>query len=185
MSEISRRTFVGALAALPAGVVALGELFIAPDDRALLSALAATVLPSELGTAGLRRTTEAFERWVSNYRPGAEVNHGYGTGRLEQLPADPWPRWRQQLLDLDAKSRQQYQKSFDVAAPQQRNTLVTAALDELKAERIPDALTAPHVALGLLSWFLATPEATDLCYHARIGKETCRSLAATTQNPAR
>jgi hypothetical protein len=185
MSEISRRGFVGAMVALPAGAVVLGDLFIAPDDRALLHALAGSVLPAELGPAGIRRMTDGFERWLSNYRPGAEVNHGYGTGRLEQLPPDPWPRWRVQLQELDARSRQQYGRTFDTAAAAQREQLVTTVLDELKAERLTDSLTAPHVALGLLSWFVSTPEATDLCYHARIGKETCRPLAATVKEPAR
>ena len=185
MSEITRRGFVGALVALPAGTVVLGDLFIETDDRALLQALATTVLPAELGAAGMRRMTEGFERWVSNYRPGAEENHGYGTGRLERLPPDPWPRWRVQLQELDAHSRQQHRLGFEAASAAQREQLVTAVLDELKAERIPSPLSAPHIALGLLSWFVGTPEATDLCYHARIGKETCRPLAETAKEPSR
>jgi hypothetical protein len=185
MSEISRRGFVGTLVALPVGAAALGDLFIEPDDRALMQALAGTVLPAELGPAGIRRMTDGFERWVSNYRPGAEVNHGYGTGRLEQLPADPWPRWREQLQALDARSRQHHRVGFEAVTPMQREQLVTAVLDELRADRIPNPLTAPHVALGLLAWFVATPEATDLCYNARIRKETCRPLAETVKEPAR
>lgn len=184
MSEITRRGFVGALVALPVGAGALGDLFIEQDDKALLRALALAVLPAELGVDGMGRMTDGFERWVSNYRPGAEVNHGYGTGRLEQLPADPWPRWRQQLQDLDARSRQQFGLTFDAAAAPQREQLVTAVLEEANAQRLPNPITAPHVALGLLSWFLATPEATDLCYRSRIGKETCRPLAETVKEPS-
>jgi hypothetical protein len=185
MSELNRRTFVSALIALPAGAVAVGDLFIQTDDRTLLLALSEVVLPTELGEAQRVGLTERFERWISSYRPGAEVNHGYGTGRLEYLPADPWPRWREQLRALDARALTQLNAGFNAATRDQRFALVTADLDALKAERIPNPLTAPHIALALLGWFVATPEATDLCYHANIGKETCRALAATRQNPAR
>jgi hypothetical protein len=185
MSEINRRTFVGTLVAMPAGAVVLGELFIEPDDRSLLLALAEVVLPAELGAATRVALVDRFERWISGYRPGAEVNHGYGTGRLEFLPADPWPRWREQLRALDAKSREQTSVVFSAATTAQRTALITTELDALKADRLPNPLAAQHIALALLGWFVATPEATDLCYRANIGKETCRALEHTKQNPAR
>src|SRR5687767_10061774 len=183
MSKITRRTFVAAVAAAPVSVESLGNLFIAPDDRALLTALAEVVLPAER-TPGTQRPVERFERWVSNYRPGAEVNHGYGTGRIERTPADPWPAWRAQLHSLEAQAQNQHERSFTEVSIADRTAIVTAQLDALGADRIPTVLTASHVALALLSWFLSTSEANDLCYRARIGKEYCRPLGTISARPA-
>lgn len=164
---LDRRTFLIASAAIPAGAVALGELFILPDDRKLLLNLARALLPSELGAARMQQTVERFERWISYYRAGAEANHGYGTGRLEALPADPWPRWRVQLQALDGLSAAQLQS--------------LPAL--VSAERLTAPLAAPHIALALLAWFYATPEANDLCHQARILRDSCRPLGTVGQKP--
>lgn len=43
---------------------------------------------------------------------------------------------------------------------------------------------AGHVAVALLAFFYGTSEATDLCYQAGIGKETCRSLSSAPEKPA-
>ncbi len=191
MAQLDRRSFVGALAVLPAGlavartesVARLGDLFIAPTDRELLQALAAAILPEELGAQRTRELGERFERWVSNFRPGAELNHGYGSGELEQVPADPWPRWRTQLQSLESDAQRQHSAAFPVLNLEVRRGLVAAQLDALKADRLPSPLSANHVALALLAWFYNLPEATDLCYRAAIGKETCRALSETAARP--
>ena len=162
--RLNRREFL-----VTAAVAATaGELFIEPDDRATLMRLGRRILPQELTEPELKRTIEKFERWVSNYRAGVEVNHGYGTGRIEALPADPWPRWRDQLRALTPES--------------------IARIDQLpelaRAERLPSVLAAPHVALALLSWFYASPEANDLCYQARIGRDSCRPLNDNPKKPS-
>jgi hypothetical protein len=41
-------------------------------DPGLLRALAATILPAELGAAGPKRSVAEFERWLAGYREGAE-----------------------------------------------------------------------------------------------------------------
>ena len=38
-------------------------------------------------------------------------------------------------------------------------------------------------AVALLAHFYASPAATDLCYEARIGKDTCRPLAQSSRKP--
>jgi hypothetical protein len=47
----------------------------------VLRSLAAVVLPSEIGAPGIATVAEYFERWVREYRPGAEMDHGYGNSR--------------------------------------------------------------------------------------------------------
>ena len=174
---MKRRTLV---ATLPA----LGRLMLLPNDRELLTALADAILPSELGRNGTRSTAERFERWTSNFRPGAELNHGYGTGELQHTVADPWPRWRGQLAALDADARRLHRAGFAEIGREQRKSMIAALLEAQNVERIPPSpIVADHVALALLGWFYNQPEATDLAYRARIAKETCRPLGEAPSQP--
>ena len=52
------------------------------DHGATLGALAAIVFTSERGAEGIPSGARNFERWVREYRPGAEMDHGYGFTRL-------------------------------------------------------------------------------------------------------
>ena len=52
-----------------------------------------------------------------------------------------------------------------------------------RADRLPDPAQARHVALGLLGYWVQTPEAVNLCYQARIDPLTCRPLAAQAEKP--
>jgi hypothetical protein len=191
MAQLDRRSVLSRLALVPAGLAVagsdvaaqLGELFVTSADRALLQALAQVVLPAELGDARTLEMTERFERWVSNFRPGAELNHGYGTGTVQQAGADPWPGWRAQLQVLDAEARTQNAASFAALSVERRRVLVSAQLEAANAQRLPNPLSATHVALALLAWFYNSPDATDLCYRAAIGKETCRPLREAAQAP--
>jgi hypothetical protein len=191
MAQLDRRSFVAALTVLPAGLAGasteslaeLGQLFIAPNDRELLAALAVAILPTELVEARRREMAERFERWVSNFRPGAELNHGYGTGELEQAGADPWPAWQRQLQLLESAAQREHRSGFVSIPAEARRSLVTAQLEALNADRLPAPLSAPHVALALLAWFYRQPEATDLFYRADIRKEMCRPLSETTKKP--
>ncbi len=177
---MKRRTFLTTLAAAPS----LGSLFLLPDDRDLLAALADAILPSELGANGARRTAEKFERWISNFRPGAELNHGYGTGELQHTVTDPWPRWRAQLAALDGDARKRHQAGFSELRREQRRAMVAELLEGQNPERLPPSpIVADHVALAMLGWFYNQPEATDLAYRVRIGKETCRPLNETDKPP--
>ena len=166
--RLNRREFMLSSVAIPMGVAAAGDLFIEPSDRELLLALAKRILPDELTDTELKTTIEKFERWVSNYRAGAEENHGYGTGRIDVLPADPWPKWRMQLRALTPAQVQNIEQVPEIA----------------QARSLGSPLAAPHVALALLSWFYASPEANDLCYRARIARDSCRPLNDNPKKPS-
>jgi hypothetical protein len=191
MAQLDRRRFVGTLAVVPVGysvaraelAAQLGDLFIEADDRELLHALAVAILPGELGATRTRELADRFERWISNFRPGAEQNHGYGTGELQQTPADPWPAWRRQLQSLDTESQQQHSSGFAALNVERRSALVSTQLEAVRTDRLPAPLSASHVALALLGWFYNSPDATDLCYRAAIGKETCRPLNEAPNKP--
>jgi hypothetical protein len=116
-SASPRRAFVARLAGLLAAAPWVGKRFVhrgggvgrasagPPPNADALTALGDAVLPAELGTSGIARATAAFQRWMDGYRPGAEANHGYGTARIDRLPADPRPQWQAQLAALDSEAR--------------------------------------------------------------------------------
>lgn len=191
-----RRTFVARVTGLLAAWPVLGRMGLSraapavahvapasgPPNATLLGALGDTILPAELGEQGIARAVADFQRWMDGYRPGAEANHGYGTGKIERLPADPRPQWRAQLAALDAEARRTGQ-SFSALARDRRQTLVRAALAGERGDAMPNPLLAKHVALALLAHFYDSPAATDLCYRAQIGRQQCRPLAAQREQP--
>src|SRR5690348_12419423 len=106
MLPLSRRSFLASLAsAVPLAVVVRRAHAAAAEhvqaDPATLDALAEVVLPaSALGRAGVLRASGAFRTWGTDYREGAELNHGYGTSRLRTLGPTPLTRWTKQLDEL-------------------------------------------------------------------------------------
>ena len=188
-TRISRRGFVGWLSVVIP--VASGATIPLPWlvrreklDDTLLRGLATAILPSELGVDGARRAADTLQAWVAGYRPGAETNHGYGSARIGATGADPSPRWALQLRTLDMDARRTHGAAFGALTDDQRRALVRAQLTEERATALPGSVAgAQHVALALLASFYGSPEATDLCYEAVIGRNTCRSLARSSARP--
>ena len=120
---------------------------------------------------------------MDEYRPGAEANHGYGTARIQQLPADPRPKWRSQLASLDEDARRRHGRSFTALSRADQQALLRTALSQERGETLPIPFAAGHVALAMLAHFYESPTATDLCYEATIGRQLCRPLAAAREQP--
>jgi hypothetical protein len=122
---------------------------------------------------------------MDGYRENAELNHGYGNSRLRFSGPTPATRWTKQLDDLDAAARSSSNEStFLALSIPQRQAIVRQALITERGTGIsssPDA--ANHVAAALLAFFYASPAATDLCYEAKIGKNTCRPLGESSARP--
>src|SRR5580704_13731405 len=101
-----RRTWLGWIASLGSairfsGLAAWAQTAGFPGESGdTLGALAAVVLPSELGPSGVRDIARRFEVWVRDYRPGAEMDHGYGNTRLRTKPPSPAPGYLRQLESL-------------------------------------------------------------------------------------
>lgn len=188
MRRVSRRTFLAALAAtLPTALAVRLAHAAAVDDLVerpeTLLALGEVVLPTELGPGRLSASVEGFRRWMTGYREGAELVHGYGTSNLERTGPTPVTRWVAQLDALDRAAERAQSRSFATLSFAQRQELVRAELDGVKADRIPPIARCPHVALALLSHFYNGSAATDLCYDAQILRENCRPLASSTRKP--
>ena len=191
----TRRTFVGWLsglgAALGIGVRARPTQANSPEsleqsgslDAATLRSVADVVLPSELGNDGISHVSRAFSQWAGGYRPGVELVHPYGSAELRQTGASPVPRWRSQLSALDGAARAKHRRAFTALTRDQRRELVMQALSDDRVNRLPDPPQANHVAMGLLAWYFATPDAADLCYRAQIGRNQCRPLVHSSRQP--
>ena len=190
-----RRAFVARLAGLLAAWPLVGNRFVrqaggmgrasaGPSPNAdLLAAVGDAVLPAELGTSGIARATDAFRRWMDGYQPGAEASHGYGTARIDRLPADPRPQWLAQLAALDSEARGKGAASFVALPRDARQAMIRAALGAERGEALPTPLAARHIVLAFLAHFYESAAATDLCYDAQIGRQECRPLAAQRQQP--
>lgn len=192
MSEVNRRTFLKTVAtaatALPA--VAVGACAPAGTgtgtslDDGTLRALGEIVLPGELGADGIGRAVTGFQAWLAGYRPAAEVTHGYGTGNLDYTPAHPGPGWAAQLEALDLEAKERFGEAFAALSKDQRTEMIRRQLAREQVDRLPDPVQARHVAVGLLAYWAQTPEATNLCYQAKIDPLTCRPLGEQIQKPA-
>jgi len=194
---LSRRTFVSWLGGIGAafGIGArarTGEARVAIDespeqsatlDLTTVTRLAEVVLPGELGDDGFTRVSRGFTQWIGGYRQGAELVHPYGSTNIQQTGASPAGRWRDQLAALDRDARAKHQRGFNILARDQRRDVVLSALGAERTNRMPDALDANHVALALISWFFATPEASNLCYQSRIDRNQCRPLVNAPRQP--
>jgi hypothetical protein len=120
---------------------------------------------------------------LEEYEPGAELNHGYGTADIEFTPADPTASWQSQLNELEREAQERFQVSFVRLDSEGRRGIVRRQISGDRLNRLPRPYRARHVAVGLLAYFYSTPEATDLCYQAAIGKRNCRPLARSPQEP--
>jgi hypothetical protein len=190
----TRRTFVGWLSGLGTAL-GLGvrtrnvaaqpgpEAQQAALNEAMIRSVAEAVLPGELGPDGIARASRGFTQWISSYKPGVELVHPYGSSQLRQTAASPASRWRSQLAALDVSARTKHRRAFAAVPVEQRRALLRDALADDRLNRLPDPIDAKHVAMALMAWYFATPEATNLCYNSRIDRNQCRPLVNSPRHP--
>lgn len=191
MEPTSRRTFFRRAASLLSALVfsrrsGAGSTALPDDslDQDLLRAVGQSVLPGELDLSGRDRVLAGFLAWLKEYRPEAELDHGYGTSEIRQTPSHPAPRWASQLRALALEAFRRHRRAFGELSDEERQALIRSQISGDRFEDLPPAAEARHVAVGLLAFYYASPEATDLCYQAEVGKDTCRDLDDSRQEPA-
>lgn len=189
MSDHDRRSFLKAgAAALSAAALGGcdprrgGEAPRPTLDPELLRATAGVALPTELGDDGVEDAVRRFERWLDGFAPVEEQNHGYGTHRIEYGPPDPAPRWAAQLRALDLEAGRRHGDGFAALDAEPRRRILRRHVTD-EGPGLPSPARARHVAVGLLAWWLDTPEATDRCYGVRIRPRSCRGLSETGDRP--
>jgi hypothetical protein len=176
------QALISIAAAIPSRVRLSAQTARTAVDQARLRAVAEAVLPAEIGTEGVTRVVQGFSTWLAEYRGGAETDHGYGFPRLRRTPQSPATRYPGQLDALDRLARTTGGEFAQLDADARRR-VVERALREAKIDRLPPRPDGSHVASDLLAYFFDSSEANDLCYRARIGRDTCRGLDGSEERP--
>lgn len=163
----------------PAVRLAAAQVPFGEAERARLLALAAVVLPQEIGARGQQAAVDQFLQWIRDYQAGAERDHGYGVTALRATPASPAIGYRAQLdaLDRDAGG------SLATASADDRARVVGAAIAAANVRDLPGRPTGGHVATDLMSHYFNSPAANDLAHRRAIGRDACRNLAGSDARP--
>ncbi len=197
MSASDRRTFLkdSAAAAAVLGISGTSAAAVktsttsitAAGPAEVLRAIGVAVLPTgDLGADGVERVVTDFEAWIEGFEPVAEMPHGYlnrGLANIRYGPPHPGPRWVAQLEALELLADRQHRTTFAELSIDEQRALIQGQLGRDELGRLPSPGQARHVAVGLMSFFYASSEATDLCYRASIGRFKCRGLATLGREP--
>ena len=196
MTDTDRRDFIKKSAAAAAALGITGTEATASQaptptgetpPAETLRAVAGAVLPaSDLGPDGIDQVVTDFEAWIDGFEPVAEMPHGYlnrGLANIRYGPPHPGPRWAAQVEALELEAAKRHQSTFAELSIEDRRTLIQGQLGRDELGLLPSPGQARHVAVGLMAYFYAGSEATDLCYRASIGRFKCRGLATLGREP--
>ncbi len=156
---------------------------LSPGEVLVLRDLASTVLPSQLGAKGIEDAVNDFVVWLRDYREGVPLSHGYGFPRLTRTGPSPVTRYGAQLIALQDAARTRGGR-FATLGLEERRSLLDDALKQGGVTNLPGRPDGRHVVSDLMAHYFRSSAATDLCYSARIGRNTRRSIQVTTVKPA-
>jgi hypothetical protein len=188
MRRMRRRTLLQVLATsvsvLPVNRVRLAAQAraLTPEAVGVLREVAATVLPSSLGSDKISLIVDRFIAWGRDYEEGVALAHGYGDPTLVKSGPSPVPDYVAQLAAIDAAARGRG-GAFGTLPLETRRTLLSEALATAKVTQLPGRPTGAHVVSDLMAFYFRSSEANDLAYRARIGRQMCRTLELTTRRP--
>jgi hypothetical protein len=182
------QTLATAAAALPLMRVELSALDLAtaqelqPDQVFVLKDVAPTVLPSAIGAKGQDDAVANFLRWLREYKEGVALSHGYGEPRLVKSGPSPRPGYVDQLAALQ-QAAQARGGRFGALPIEVRRELLDAAFKAADVRNLPGRPDGKHVVADLMAHYFRSSAANDLCYNARIGRNTYRAIRVTTVRP--
>ena len=156
---------------------------LSPDELMVLRDVASTVLPFQLGVRGTEDAVNEFARWLRDYREGVPLSHGYGSPRLVRTGPSPVMRYSSQLTALQGAARARGGR-FGTLSLEQRRALLDEAFKQHDVRSLPGRPDGKHVVSDLMAHYFRSSPATDLCYNARIGRNTARTIQITTVRPA-
>ncbi len=145
-------------------------------DRVRLRAVGDAVLPESLGEDGRERAVVAFEIWLQELEPEAELVHPYGGWIVPYAPGDPSARWAEQLEALE-------QGAQDGSITLQDRRAMLAERIEDEGPGFPSPAYAHHVAVALMAHYFGSSDATNACYGVAIDKLRCRVIATAGEKP--
>ena len=176
------QTLATAAAALPLMRVPLEAQELTSDQVLVLRDVAETVLPSAIGAKGQNEAVDNFLRWIRDYQEGVPLSHGYGDPRLVKSGPSPAGGYSRQIADLQtaAKARGGRFGSLPLDA---RRELLDAAFKAADVRNLPGRPDGKHIVADLMAHYFRSSAANDLCYNARIGRNTYRAIRVTTVRP--
>jgi hypothetical protein len=187
MRSMKRRealqTLMTATAALPLMRVSLAAQELGADQVFLLRDVAATVLPSAIGRKGQDEAVDNFLRWIRDYKEGVPLSHGYGEPRLVRTGPTPAPGYAKQLAALEQAAKARGGR-FGALPLDDRRALLDEAFKAAEVRSLPSRPDGKHVVADLMAHYFRSSAANDLCYNARIGRNTYRAIRVTTVRPA-
>jgi hypothetical protein len=149
-----------------------------------LKEIAATVLPESLGRTGTDEVAELFGRWLTDYRAGVTMDHGYGATRVQRTPALPFDLYAKQLGDLDRAAANRGAASFAALPLAARRAVVADALRAAAIETMPQRPNGQHIVSDFMTFYFRSNDANDLCYRAKVQRHACRGLDGALRPPS-
>jgi hypothetical protein len=176
------QTLATAAAALPLMRVPLEAQELTSDQIFVLRDVAATVLPSAIGRQGQDEAVDNFLRWIRDYREGVPLAHGYGEPRLVKSGPSPARGHAKQVEALQAAAKARGGR-FGALPLEARRALLDEAFTGAGVRSLPGRPDGKHVVADLMAHYFRSSAANDLCYNARIGRQTYRAIRVTTVRP--
>ena len=176
------QTLATAAAALPLLRLPLDAQELSGDQIFVLRDVAATVLPSAIGRKAQDEAVDNFLRWIQDYREGVPLTHGYGEPRLEKSGPSPAPGYAKQITALQAAAQARGAR-FGALALEDRRAVLDEAFKAADVRNLSGRPDGKHVVADLMSHYFRSSAANDLCYNARIGRQTYRAVRVTTVRP--
>ena len=148
----------------------------------LLRDVAGTVLPSAIGRKGQDDAVDRFLKWIREYKQGVALSHGYGDPRLVKSGPSPAAVYAKQISTLQ-QAAQARGGRFGALPLEVRRELLDAAFKSADVRNLPGRPDGKHVVADLMAHYFRSSDANDLCYNARIGRNTYRAIRVTTVRP--
>ncbi|HSC27797.1 MAG TPA: hypothetical protein VLD67_11015 [Vicinamibacterales bacterium] len=150
-----------------------------------LGAVAEVALPSALGRDGRDLVVEQFAAWVRGYREGADMGHGYGASVLRRR-SGPTPArdYAAQFEALDEAARAAGGLDFAKLTVSERRVIIERSLDSpIRVTRLSSQPTGANLIADFMGFYYSRPDAWDLAYERRIGRDQCRTLEGSKDRP--
>ena len=155
---------------------------LSADQVFVLRDVAATVLPSAIGSKGQNEAVDNFLKWIRDYKEGVPLSHGYGEPRLVKSGPSPASGYQKQIAALQ-QAAQARGGRFGALPLDVRRVLLDEAFTTADVRNLPGRPDGKHVVADLMAHYFRSSAANDLCYNARIGRHTYRAIRVTTVRP--
>ncbi|HUQ88424.1 MAG TPA: hypothetical protein VM096_12745 [Vicinamibacterales bacterium] len=176
------KSLATAAAALPLSRVELRADELTAAEVTVLRDVAATVLPSSIGPKGQQDAVDNFLKWIRDYKEGVALSHGYGDPRLVKSGPSPAAGYSKQIIALQGAAKARGAR-FGALPIDVRRELLDAAFKGADVRNLPGRPDGKHVVADLMAHYFRSSEANDVCYNARIGRNTYRAIRVTTVRP--